>query len=147
MLVYSNKTGTLRADQEGKYLHLTWNEGIREDYQIQEMFSHVLRYIQETGWHKILINQRWMQPASVEVELWFRTNWLPRAVAAIGTCRAAIVVGQDVFTRLVTVSLMRESSLAISSVSELQYCLFQREETALRWLLNDSQTDCSEGIG
>ena len=138
MLVYSNKAGTLHAEQACSYLHLTWHEGVREDHHIQELFHSLLQHLLESGWRKAIINQRLMHPASVEVEHWFRTNWLPQALTRLGACRVAIVLGQDVLTRLVTVSLVRESGGLISHFPHLTYNLFYQEDQAIQWLLEEA---------
>ncbi|GGF22070.1 hypothetical protein GCM10011383_37140 [Hymenobacter cavernae] len=135
MLVHSNTAGSLRAEQAGQYLHLHWNEGQREDAMIVELFDRVLTYLLQTGWRRILVNQQRMQSSSPEVQSWFRADWLPHAASQLGPSRAAIVVGQDVFTRLATVSLMRDATLTVAEFPDFSYQLFHYEQEAQRWLV------------
>jgi len=135
MVVHSNAAGTLRAEQTGEYLHLSWNDGQRADALIMDLFDQALLYSRQHNWRRILVNQQRMQPASTEVQVWFRTIWLPGAMAQLERGRAAIIVGQDVFTRLDTVSLMRDATLRVDQFPTFAYRLFHYEHEAHRWLV------------
>ena len=136
MLVYSNSAGTLRAEHLGQYLHLLWHEGHRDDDMVKDLFNQILAHLEQTGWRRVLVNQQSMQPASEQIQSWFSTTWLPNAALQLGPGRAAIVVGKDVFTRLATVSLMREAALTINQFPDFSYQIFHYEQEAQRWLVD-----------
>ena len=83
----------------------------------------------------MLVDQRAMTPFNPNEQDWMTNEWLPRAVQESGYRFGAIMVANNVFTRIVTNQfIMASRGLAHT------YRTFEVEEAAVAWLLEHKQT-------
>jgi hypothetical protein len=128
-LYFENKAGRLLEEPAG-YLRAFWSPGEREPLAFRALFNHMVLALRRHGWHRILVDQRQMRAFSAAEQQWIAQQWLPRAVTEGGYRYGAVIVSEDVFTRLAT-------AYVTTSVQELPlvYRTFTEEATAVAWLL------------
>jgi len=128
-LYFENQAGALLEDPAA-FLRVSWSSAEREPLVFRSLFTHMVQALRRNGWHKILIDQRQMRTFSAKEQQWIAGQWLPLAVQEGGYRFGAIIVSQDVFTRLAT-------AYVTTSVQGLPliYRTFTDEEAAVAWLL------------
>ncbi|RSK39570.1 STAS/SEC14 domain-containing protein [Hymenobacter perfusus] len=127
-LYFENKAGRLLEDPAG-FLRAHWSAQERDELTFRALFNHMVQALRRHGWHRILIDQRQMRAFSTAEQQWIVQQWLPRAATEGGYRFGAIVVSEDVFTRLAT-------AYVTTSVQGLPlvYRTFTEEAAAVAWL-------------
>lgn len=128
-LYFENTAGRLLEDPAG-FLRADWSNKKRGPEDARALFTHMTRALQRYGWSKILINQVGMQPFSPQEQEWAAQEWLPRIVREGGYRFGAILVSQDVMTRLATAYITTQVQKL-----PLVYRSFDDEAAAVQWLL------------
>ncbi|QKG52895.1 hypothetical protein [Hymenobacter sp. BRD67] len=131
-LLLHNMAGQVIADPAG-FLRLNWSTHARTFGETCAMFTTAAAALQRYGWERILVNQLSMRPFTPQEQQWISTVWLPYAVKESHYRFGAVVVASNLLTRLAT-------SYITTSTPELplRYRSFDREETAISWLLMQS---------
>ena len=131
-LHYENAAGRLSEQAEGRrdgHIVVEYVAGPRQLGDLQTLLGYAKRLLALRGWHKVLGDQRWMEPFTPEEEQWVIDLWLnvsyPRTTALIG----AVVLHPDVFAQL-----SDDVVQAQAQVSAMSYRLFDDPATAKAWL-------------
>lgn len=132
MLCFENAAGQIVS--HGQYVRLLWHTGERKDEDIIEALNKVLEVGKELQISRLLIDQQFMQTCSVEVEVWFKYDWLTRARLQFDFGAAAILSGRHLLVRLATTVTLK---YVIGWTGNFQIRLFDhwREPEAIAWLL------------
>ncbi|SNC76659.1 hypothetical protein SAMN06265337_3498 [Hymenobacter gelipurpurascens] len=128
-LFFENAAGRLLEDPAG-FMRANWSPGLRSFSELQALFAHMALGMQRYGWSRMLINQTQMLPFSREEQLWIAEKWLPGAVQTAGYRTGAVVVSQDVLTRLATAYVTTH----VQGLP-LTYRSFETDAQAQAWLL------------
>ncbi|GAA4504694.1 hypothetical protein GCM10023172_31350 [Hymenobacter ginsengisoli] len=115
--------------EPARYLRLHWSVQPRVFADTCAMFTTAAHALRQYGWGRILVNQVEMPPFSPQEQLWISQQWLPAAVRESGYRHGAVVVADNVLTRLATAFVTSTPELP------LRYRSFSTEEEALAWLL------------
>jgi hypothetical protein len=128
-IFFENAAGRLLEDPAG-FLQANWTAQPRSFSELQALFTHMALGLQRNGWGRMLINQVSMTPFSQQEQLWIAEHWLPGAVQTAGYRFGAVVVSQDVLTRLATAYVTTH----VQGLP-LTYRSFEIEEQAKAWLI------------
>ena len=127
-LYFENKIATIAAHPDG-YVLFTYQPGKRKPEQLQEVLRHMADLLEARGWHRILNDQRQLEPFTVEETAQAHTFWQQRTQQlGHGLCLAS-VLAHDVFARLAATSMRQE----LRDVG-LGYRLFDNIPEAGAWL-------------
>ncbi|RSK49891.1 hypothetical protein [Hymenobacter rigui] len=127
-LYFENQAARILEDPAG-YLRVIWKPQERDHLTFSSVFNHMAQALQRHGWSKILVDQRHMSAFNTVEQQWIVREWLPRAVLDGGYRFGAVIVAEDVFTRLAT-------AYVTTSVQNLPlvYRTFSDEASAAAWL-------------
>lgn len=126
---FENAAGRLLTDSAG-FLRVVWSNQPRGPKDVEALFTHMTRALQQYGWGRILINQVNMRRFTPQEQEWVANEWLPHAVREGGYRFGAVLVSPDVMTRLATAYITTK----IQGLP-LVYHSFDEEATAVSWLL------------
>ncbi|MGI4872717.1 MAG: hypothetical protein ACRYFX_16275 [Janthinobacterium lividum] len=131
-VLFQNAAGQLVADPAG-FLRLNWGAQPRSTADVQAFLAAAAHHLVELGYDRMLANQLNMVPFSTEEQQWVSHHWLPAAVQQSGYRFGAIVVSDNVMTRLAT-------SAITANVQDLplRYRSFDAEEQAIKWLVQQT---------
>lgn len=115
------------------YVRLVWNKGQRTDEAIMEVFDQLLAIGQELGIDRLLVDQGAMSSASVEVEVWFKYDWLTRARLQFDFGAAAILSSQNLLVRLATAGMLRHL-LGWAGTFQIRVFPTEQQQEAIAWL-------------
>lgn len=125
-LYYENAMGRLYA-HPADYALLRYSPGPRTLVDVQGILTHTGRLLHLRGWQKLLSDQRQLRPFSEQEQALILQYWHTRS-HLYGPVTGAVVVAQDVFTRLSFSRIRHEAQQA------LRYRLFEQEAEAAAWL-------------
>lgn len=125
-LYYENAMARLYAHPAG-YALLRYHPGLRTLADVQGILTHTGRLLQGRNWQQMLSDQRQLPPFSEQEQALITQFWRTRH-QAYGSVTGAVVVAQDVFTRLSFSRIRHEAQTA------LRYRLFEQEADAHAWL-------------
>lgn len=128
-IYFENSVGRIWEQPKG-YLLLAYHPGPRQQADFQALLSHLIRAMQRTGWNRVLVDQREMEPFSSAEQAWMIDEWLPRAVEEGNYQYGAVLLAQDVFARLA----MNQVVLATRTLPHV-YQSFDNKPDAVKWLL------------
>jgi len=125
LLYFQNSVGRLLEHPHG-YAVVAYQPGPRLLTDLQGLLAQLARLLAQRRWHRVLADQRLMQPYTPEESEWIRANWLTRGT----TFHGAVLLPHDVFARLASSQLVHEAKAA-----NLSYRLFDDPAAAEEWLL------------
>lgn len=128
-IFFENAAGRLLEDPAG-FVRANWSAQPRSFMELQTFFTHMALGLQRNNWSRVLINQVSMVPFTRQEQLWIAEQWLPGAVQTAGYRSGAVVVSQDVLTRLATAYVTTH----VQGLP-LTYRSFENDEQAKIWLL------------
>lgn len=131
MLCFANAAGHVVSRKN--YLRLDWNKGERTDEDIMEALNKVLDVGRTLRISRLLVNQEIMESCSVEVEVWFKYDWLTRARLQFDNGAAAILSGRNILVRLATVGMLRHL-VGWSGHFQIRMFGIGQEDEAIEWL-------------
>lgn len=131
-LHFENAAGRL-SEQAGSrqdgHIVVEYCAGPRQLGDLQTLLGYAKRLLAQRGWHKVLGDQRWMQPFTDEEQRWVTDLWLnfshPRPTALFG----AVVLAPDVFAQLAD-----DVAHGQAQLSAMTYRLFDDPAPARAWL-------------
>lgn len=126
LLYFENAMGRIHEHPDG-YAWLRYHPGQRSLSDVQGFLTHTGRLLQRYDWHRVLSDQRLLLPFTEDERLLILNYWQTRQVA-YGPVTGAVVLSQDVFTRLSFSQIQQEAKGA------LVYRVFEEEEAAVSWL-------------
>lgn len=129
-LYFENQAGRLLADAQG-FVRLEWLPGSTDATAVQAVFEQALLLLKNTGWGRMLINQRHLTPFAPALVHWLLTDWFVRATPGHYR-RGAILSADNVFARLATTDMVAQAR----SQHHMLYQYFEAEPAAISWLLN-----------
>lgn len=121
---FQNAVARLLEHPHG-YAVVEYQPGPRRLTDLQGLLAQLAQLLTERRWHRVLADQRLMQPYTAEESEWIRTHWLRRGT----TFHGAILLPHDVFARLTSSQLVLEAKAA-----SLSYRLFDDLAAAEAWL-------------
>ncbi|QJX46651.1 hypothetical protein HMJ29_06745 [Hymenobacter taeanensis] len=127
-LCFENAAGRLLEDPLG-FMQVNWAMQPRTLADVKALFTQMALSLQQRRWGRILVDQSQMPPFSQEEQRWIAEQWLPAAVQSSGYRYGAVVVSQDVFTRLATAYITTH----VQGLP-LTYRSFETETEARAWL-------------
>ncbi len=111
------------------YALVAYNDGPRDFATFQAFLTHTSQLLRRHNWHKMLADQRKMQPYSDEERSWINDYWLRQKAIDGYLLYGALLVPRDVFARLALNLVLNDSQQ-----SALTYRLFDEEAEAVAWL-------------
>jgi hypothetical protein len=124
---FENPVGRVLEHPDG-YALVQYKSGKRQLSHLQAFLTHAGHLLQRRGWHKLLGDQRFMEPFTPEESAWIVDYWLTRAGEG-SEVYGAVVLPNDVFARLSVSQVMNEARAAA-----MTYRLFDNEHDAKAWL-------------
>lgn len=131
MLCFENAAGRVVSHQ--KYVQLLWNDGQRQDADIQQVLNKVLEIGQALHINRLLVDQEIMDSCSVEVEVWFKYEWLTRARLQFDDGAAAILSSRNLFVRMATTGMLRHL-LGWTGTFQIRVFSTGQQQEAIAWL-------------
>jgi hypothetical protein len=131
MLCFENAAGRVVSHQT--YVQLLWNTGQRQDEDIMQVLDKILEIGQELNIDRLLVDQEIMNSCSVEVEVWFKYDWLTRARLQFDYGAAAILSGRNLLVRLATTGMLRHL-LGWAGAFQIRVFPAGQEQEAIEWL-------------
>ena len=131
MLRFENAAG--RIVSYPTYVHLLWNHGPRQDQDVMQVLDQVLEIGRNLQIDRLLVDQQIMDSSSVEVEVWFKYDWLTRARLQFDDGAAAILSGRNLLVRLATAGMLQH---LVGWAGTFQIRVFSagQEPEAVAWL-------------
>lgn len=126
LLYFENAMGRILEHPNG-YAWLRYYPGQRTLSDVQGFLTHTGRLLQRYGWHRLLSDQRLLLPFTEDERLLILDYWQTRQIA-YGMVTGAVVLSQDVFTRLSFSQIQQRAKGA------LMYRVFEQENDAVNWL-------------
>ncbi|MDU0371996.1 hypothetical protein ACFPAF_16460 [Hymenobacter endophyticus] len=132
MLCFENDAGQIISYKE--YVRLVWKSGARTDEDIMEALNKTLETGKVLNIYRLLVDQEFMQTCSVEVEVWFKYDWLTRARINFDFGAAAVLSGRSLLVRIATLGMLKH---LIGDSTRLRIKVFHagHEKQAIEWLL------------
>jgi hypothetical protein len=127
-LYFENPVGRVLEHPAG-YAVIQYHAGPRRLSDLQAFLHHTGQLLRLRGWHKILGDQRQMEPFTEEESTWIVEYWLSPENQGRDVY-AAVLLPEDVFARLSVSNLLQEAKTAA-----LIYRVFDNEEDGVQWLL------------
>jgi hypothetical protein len=127
-IYFENAVATVREHPDG-YVVFAYHPGPRQFADFQAVLTHTGNLLRRKGWHKILGDQRLMTPFTEEESTWLTTYWLDHTRQRPEGIYAAVLLANDVFSRLAATHVRHEAKAAA-----LTYRLFEHEAEAIAWL-------------
>ncbi|QKG57375.1 hypothetical protein GKZ68_12550 [Hymenobacter sp. BRD128] len=121
---FQNAVARLLEHPHG-YAVVEYQPGPRRLSDLQGLLAQLGNLLTQRGWHRVLGDQRRMQPFTPEESEWIRAHWLTRGT----TFHGAVLLPHDVFARLASSQLVLEAKAA-----NLSYRLFDDLAAAEAWL-------------
>ena len=98
LLYFENAMGSILEHPNG-YAWLRYHPGQRTLSDVQGFLAHTGRLLQRYGWYRLLSDQRLLLPFTEDERLLIIDYWQTRQIV-YGMVTGAVVLSQDVFTRL-----------------------------------------------
>lgn len=131
MLRFENAAG--RIVSHPTYLHLLWTTGPRADQDVMQVLDKVLEIGRDLQIDRLLVDQQIMESSSVEVEVWFKYDWLTRARLQFDYGAAAILSGRNLLVRLATAGMLQHL-LGWAGNFQIRVFAAGQEQEAVAWL-------------
>ena len=128
-LYFENAVGRVEEDRVG-VVRLRYHAGRRDEAAYRGLLQHALRLLARQGHGRMLVDQRQMEPFSVQEQAWLLGEWLPQAIAEGGYRYGAVIQANNVFARLAM-----NTTAAHPNARALTYRYFDDETAAVAWLL------------
>ena len=128
-LYFENAVGRLLEQPAGQYVVVLYHAGPRKLSDLQAFLTHAGQLLHRQGWHKLLGDQRWMAPFTLEEVQWVTEYWLTSAQRRTTVLYGAVLLPHDVFARLSVTQVLHEAQAAA-----MTYRLFEEDEAAQQWL-------------
>jgi SpoIIAA-like len=134
-IVFENDAGQVISFQD--YVRLVWKRGDRTDEDIMEALNKTLEAGKVLGIYRLLVDQEFMRTCSVEVEVWFKYDWLSRARLNFDFGAAAVLSGRSILVRIATLGMLNH---LIADTDRLRIKVFHayQEQEAINWLLRQN---------
>lgn len=126
---FENTVGRAMDDPLG-FARLTYQPGPREAGALALLLGHVTHLLARRGDGCLLVDQRLMAPFTLAEQTFVIEQWLPEAMAEGGYRFGAVILANNVFSRLAT----RTVTTAVREMPML-YQYFEQEAEAIAWLL------------
>lgn len=127
-LYFENPVGRLLEHPDG-YAIVEYAAGPRDFATFQAFLTHTSQLLRRQQWHKMLADQRLMAPYTDQERAWINEYWLAQKADDGYLLYGAVVLPQDVFSRLSTSMVLNDAQQ-----SALTYRLFENETEAVAWL-------------
>ena len=124
---FSNAAAVISYAPAG-YIRLSWQSVPATVPELRSIYEHVLRAMLHHRTPALLTVHHQRPPMPPEVQAWLAHDWIPRAIAAVGYGRCAIVEAELPLSRLAAHAVGNELK------STLQYQYFSTEAEAAAWL-------------
>lgn len=124
---YGNAAGLVQ--EHASYVRLRYHAGLRQADAFHALLGHVTRALARHGAGKLLVDQHAMTPYTPQEQAYVVQQWLPRTIVEGQYRWGAVVMAQDVFTRL-SMDTIRTQAQDLP----LTYRFFADEAAALAWL-------------
>lgn len=105
MLCFENPAGRILL--HSTFVQVVWSTGQRQDVHVMELMDRLLEIGQRQHLDRLLVDQGIMDSCSVEVEVWFKYDWLTRARLQFDSGAAAILSGRNLLVRMATLGMLR----------------------------------------
>ncbi|GAA4043772.1 hypothetical protein GCM10022409_32290 [Hymenobacter glaciei] len=132
-LYFENSVGRLWEEPEG-YLRLEYKPNPRELLQFRALLTHTAQALSRRHWSNILVDQRQMTPFTPTEQAWMTSEWLPKAVHEHGYRHGAVLVANNVISRLAMTQLVLGTRYLPHT-----YRTFEEEKEAVVWLASVKQ--------
>ncbi|MDB5235495.1 MAG: hypothetical protein JWR44_2488 [Hymenobacter sp.] len=129
---FENAAGRLFEQAHGRrdgYVVVEHGAGPRRFGEVQTLLGHAKQLLAQRGWHKVLGDQRHMEPFAEEEERWVTSCWLNVARPQARALYGAVVLPAEDYARLSS-----EVALASANASAMTYRLFDDPSLARAWL-------------
>ena len=98
-----------------------------------QVLDKILEIGQELNIDRLLVDQEVMDSSSVEVEVWFKYDWLTRARLQFNYGAAAILSSRNLLVRLATAGMLRHL-LGWAGTFQIRVFSSGQEREAIEWL-------------
>ncbi|GAA3959436.1 hypothetical protein [Hymenobacter antarcticus] len=127
-LYFENAVGRLYAHPDG-YALLRFSPGKRKLSELQGLLSNMRSLLEFNRWHRFLTDQRLLAPLTPEEVAWIVDHWHDTAAQHPAGLYGAVVMAQDVFTRLAMGQIVQQANTA-----SMHFRRFETEAEATAWL-------------
>ena len=127
-LSFENAVGRLYEHPDG-YALFQFKTGKRNLSDLQRLLTHVRRLLARNRWHRFLADQRLLAPFTPEEVAWLVLHWRDTAAQHPAGHYGAVVLAQDVFTRLAMSQVMQQAN-----AGAMHFRRFETEADATAWL-------------
>jgi hypothetical protein len=127
-IYYENRVGRLIDGSLG-FARLIYHGGVRKEEEFKAFLGHTVRLLARRGDGRLLVDQRLMAPFTPSEQQFVVEQWLPRTIEEGGYRYCAVLLANDVFSRLAMATV-------VTAVRELPltYRQFEDESEAIAWL-------------
>ncbi|MBT9394440.1 STAS/SEC14 domain-containing protein [Hymenobacter sp. NST-14] len=131
-VVFENDAGKIISFHD--YVRLVWKRGDRTDEDIMEALNKTLETGKVLNICRLLVDQEFIRTCSVEVEVWFKYDWLSRARMNFDFGAAAVLSSRNLLVRIATLGMLNH---LVGNRDRLRIKVFHagQEEEAIQWLL------------
>ncbi|GAA4028139.1 hypothetical protein GCM10022409_10230 [Hymenobacter glaciei] len=127
-LYFENPIGRLYGHPDG-YAIFQFNAGPRKLPELQSLFNQARRLLELNRWHRLLTDQRLLDPYTPEEVAWIVDYWRATAAEHPEGLYGAVVMSHNVFTRLVMGQIVQDTNGAT-----MHFRRFETEPEATAWL-------------
>ena len=124
---FSNPAAAISYAPAG-YVRIDWQPVAASAPELRAIYEHVLRAMEQHRAPALLSVHSQRPPMPPEVQTWLVQDWMPRAVAAVGYSRCAVVEAASPLSRLAARAVGADMGAA------LQFRYFDTPEAADAWL-------------
>ncbi|SDY67320.1 SpoIIAA family protein [Hymenobacter psychrophilus] len=135
MLCFENPAGRILL--HSTFVRVVWNIGERQDACVMELMDRLLAIGRQHNLSRLLVDQGLMDSCSVEVEVWFKYDWLTRARLQFDFGAAAILSGRNILVRMATLGMLRHL-LGWTGTFQIRVFASGQTQEAIEWLSQPS---------
>ena len=135
MLCFENPAGCILLHPT--FVQVIWARGERQDEHVMELMNQLLEVGKQHHLDRLLVDQEIMQSCSIEVEVWFKYDWLTRARQQFDFGAAAILSGRNLLVRLATTGFLRHL-LGWTGTFQIRVFSAGEQQQAIEWLSQPS---------
>ena len=127
-LYFENSAGRLLEHPDG-YVVFAYKPGKRKLSDLQALLTHTRNLLERNQWHRMIGDQRLMDPFTEEESTWIVDYWLDASRQRPGGLYGALILANDAFAQVPKDQVMHEAKAAA-----LTYRVFDSEDNAAAWL-------------
>jgi hypothetical protein len=135
MLCFDNPAGHVLLHPT--FVEVVWSRGQRQDAHVMELMDALLEIGKRHHLDRLLVDQGAMESCSVEVEVWFKYDWLIRARLQFDFGAAAILSGRNLLVRMATLGMLRHL-LGWTGTFQIRVFASGQLQEAVKWLSQPS---------